>query len=454
MEDITPELLREIQRDFQSEFNKSKIISGLYEKVRDGTATYAEANDFAIETGKILANAYGSNLSSDVLPDGRMYYNIAQRIINPTMVNNYNLITDVTDKVQQSLNEAAKIGIKPVTPEMNQNRVDGIINRVANAEHFDDVAWILDEPIVNFSQSIVDDSIRRNAEFHADAGMKPVIVRKLAGGCCEWCAKLAGTYTYPDDVPHDVYRRHQRCRCTVDYNPRRGKIQNVHSKKWQTQEERERVEVRKKVGMPELEKSHNDKLLEKGYTNNDVIRTGTNEVDMAYIRSEEYMEKFRHISDNEDLNNALYRNAITLLDENKGSDTEGTFIFDAKKGKTILKRYGEKNTLEVKVSDRDLRIIRNQKPVVGMHNHPTNLPPNGADFTAAGYREYDFGVIVTHDGRIFKYKVGNRAFHAYALDMRIDKYMRKEYNLGVEEAFEKALNEFRKEYGISWQEIK
>lgn len=254
MEDITPELLRKIQRDFQSEFNKSKIISGLYEKVRDGTATYAEANDFAIETGKILANAYDRNLSSDVLPDGRMYYNIAQRIINPTMVNNYNLITDVTDKVQQSLNEAAKIGIKPVTPELNQDRIEGIVNRVVNAEHFDDVAWILDEPIVNFSQSIVDDSIRRNAEFHADAGMKPVIVRKLAGGCCEWCARLAGTYTYPNDVPHDVYRRHQRCRCTVDYNPGRGKVQNVHSKQWSGQNELAKLDARKKVGIKEEQK--------------------------------------------------------------------------------------------------------------------------------------------------------------------------------------------------------
>ena len=33
------------------------------------------------------------------------------------------------------------------------------------------------------------------------------------------------------------------------------------------------------------------------------------------------------------------------------------------------------------------------------------------------------------------------------------KYCSKEYNLNIKEAYEKALNEFRKEYGISWQEI-
>ncbi len=286
MEDITPELLKKIQNDFQEGFNKSKIISGLYEKVRDGTATYAEANDFAIETGKILANAYDSNLSSDVLPDGRMYYNIAQQIINPTMANNYKLITNVTDKVQQSLNEAAKIGIKPVTPELNQDRIDGIVNRVSNAKVFDDVAWILDEPIVNFSQSIVDDSIRRNAEFHADAGMRPMIVRKLAGGCCEWCARLAGTYTYPDDVPHDVYRRHQRCRCTVDYNPKRGKVQNVHSKQWRNQNELSKLDARKRVGITDEQKVSIQKGQDvtKEYERAKYPRQGKITVDDGYDR--------------------------------------------------------------------------------------------------------------------------------------------------------------------------
>lgn len=248
MEDVTPVLLQKIQDDFQTEFDKSKVIAKLYAKVRDGTATYAEANDFAIEVGDILANVYKRNLSSDILPDGKMYYNIAQRILNPTMRNNYNLITDVTNQVQQTLNEDANIGIKSVTPKLNQDRIDGIINRVSSEDYFDDVAWLLDEPVKNFSQSIVDNAIRENAEFHSKAGMSPKIVRKLAGGCCDWCRAVAGTYSYPD-VPKDVYRRHQRCRCTVDYHPGSGKVQNVHSKQWKTQEERDKIEARIIVGL-------------------------------------------------------------------------------------------------------------------------------------------------------------------------------------------------------------
>lgn len=249
MDDITPSLLKVIQKDFQTMFDKSDIISRLYAKVRDGTATYVEANEFAIETGDILSRAFKNNLSAAVLPDGKMYYNIAQRILEPTMTNNYDLITDITNQVQNALNKSAGIGIKAITPELNSDRIAGIINKVSNADNFEDVAWVLGEPIKTFSQSIVDDSIKANAEFHSRAGLQPVITRKVAGDCCDWCKAVAGTYRYPDDVPHDVYRRHQRCRCTVDYVPGDGKIQNVHTKKWQTQEQRDRIEARKNIGV-------------------------------------------------------------------------------------------------------------------------------------------------------------------------------------------------------------
>ena len=49
MEDVAPELLKKIQSDFQDRFDKSALIAELYEKVRDGTATYVEANKYAIE---------------------------------------------------------------------------------------------------------------------------------------------------------------------------------------------------------------------------------------------------------------------------------------------------------------------------------------------------------------------------------------------------------------------
>ena len=214
--DVVPELLDEIQKDFDRQFRSNSIVIDIYGKIRSRVATYKEANEFSIQCGEMLARSIKKYVTADVLPEGRMWYNIATRILTPTLRNNYSLITDVTDAAQSIFNENNGIGFKPITPAFNTNRLNGLIDKVSNAENYDDVAWVMDEPIVNFSQSIVDQAIKDNADFQYKAGMTPKIKRTVVGGCCEWCQRLAGTYNYPY-VPTDVYRKHNRCRCTVEY---------------------------------------------------------------------------------------------------------------------------------------------------------------------------------------------------------------------------------------------
>ena len=229
--DIVPELLDKIQKEFQASVKNNAAMIRFAELVKNGTATYKQANDYAVWCGQFLSAAYKNNITSGILPDGRMYYNIADRILSETLTKNHELISTAAEAVQNSLNRNAGIGIKAIKPKLNQDRIKGLIDKVSDADNFDDVAWVLDEPVVNFSQSIVDDTIKTNAEFHSKAGLKPTIVRVPEAGACEWCREVAGTYTYPD-VPEDVYRRHERCRCTVEYDPGDGRAQNVHTKKW------------------------------------------------------------------------------------------------------------------------------------------------------------------------------------------------------------------------------
>lgn len=230
MDDITPELLKKIQEQFRQNSKGNSKLTSLIKKLDDGKATYLDANDFAIEIGNILSKSFQDNLSSEILPNGRMYYNIANRLLNPTLKNNYELISGYSKDVQQLLNKQAKIGIKAQVPKFNQNRVDGLVNRISSESDFDKIKWILGDSVVNFSQSVVDDSIEDNAKFHEKSGMHPQITRKVVGKACDWCSKLAGTYSYPEKVPKDVYRRHANCRCMVNYIPQKGKAQNIWDK--------------------------------------------------------------------------------------------------------------------------------------------------------------------------------------------------------------------------------
>lgn len=249
MDDIAPELLEKMQRAFKDNLDSNSKIRELYKLVQGGKATYVDAEDFAYEVGSMLAKVFGENLSSAILPDGKMYYNIAERILRPLLEEDHALIADVVARVQGELNRKAGIGIKAQSIPANDDRIDGIINKVSSAKKYDDVAWVLDEPVKAFSQSVVDESLKANINFQGKAGLHPRVIRKAEHKCCEWCSRLEGEYDYPD-VPHDVYRRHERCRCTVDYDPGTGKeYQNVHTKQWKTVEERDKIEIRKKVGI-------------------------------------------------------------------------------------------------------------------------------------------------------------------------------------------------------------
>ena len=83
----------------------------------------------------------------------------------------------------------------------------------------------------NITGSFQTDYIKKNAEFRSKAGLNCYIERKDGHNCCDWCAKLAGKYRYPDEVPKDVRRRHDNCTCDVSYASEKGR-QNVHSKRW------------------------------------------------------------------------------------------------------------------------------------------------------------------------------------------------------------------------------
>lgn len=229
MEDIAPALLDAIREDFTHRLRRNRKILTLYEAIQNGTAAYQDVQVYAYEIGDALSQAFAKYISAEALPDGRMYFNIAERVLRPILEENHGLIADAALRVQEALNKKAKIGLKAQAVKVNKDRIDGLVDKISNAERFDDVAWVLNEPVKNFCQSVVDQTVKANVNFQGRAGLRPRVVRKAEGKCCEWCSALAGEYDYPD-VPDDVYRRHERCRCSVEYDPGSGRRQNVWTK--------------------------------------------------------------------------------------------------------------------------------------------------------------------------------------------------------------------------------
>ena len=217
---MSNDLLERITQTFEKRLKNVNIKATSYEDV----------NDYAVALGEILTTAFNIHITEN---PGE----IIEQILNDRLKENHRLITDFGRLVQDILNKQAKIGLEAQIPEVNQSRIDGLVGKITEGD-FEQSKWLLGSPVVNFNQSVVDDMVRKNAEFHFRSGMNPKIIRKEVGNCCKWCKNLVGTYKYPD-VPKDVYRRHRNCRCTVEYIPKKGIRQDVHTKKvkYETKEE-------------------------------------------------------------------------------------------------------------------------------------------------------------------------------------------------------------------------
>ena len=356
-DDVLPELLKEVQANFEAEFGKSKVVEDAFKLLKAKKATYFTANDFAIEVGEILARALKSVVTADRLPDGKMYYNIAKRLLEPVLGNNYKTVADYAVKVQSDLNKKAKIGLNVKKPVLNQDRIDGLINRLSSEDDFSKAQRLLDEPVVNFTQAVIDDTIKINAEFQYSAGLNPTIERRTSGRCCKWCESLSGTYNYPH-VPEDFYHRHQRCRCTIEYDPKTGRRQNSWSKKWYRSDHSE-LERRRKMNIDIRDNNRKSDILEYRKIV-DVLGVEKSPISLAEFQDLKYndVEKYKELKDRAVWSEAKFPSEKSLNGHFKSHGDEFTNISKEQYQKAAASLLAEPVSEDILGYDTEFRRVR------------------------------------------------------------------------------------------------
>ena len=234
VKDVVPELMEQIDARFKANNLSDRQLGRVSQRITAGTADLSDAHKFAERLGFNLSDALTGTLTENNLPNGRLYYNIAERTVIPALEQDYELVNEAAAMIQKSIDEKAQIGLASVRADFPIERIQNLIDKLTADEITPQqvISW-LTEPIVNNSEAFVDDYVEANSKFRAKAGLKTKLIRKAAWNCCDWCSKLEGTYDY-GSAPSDIYRRHEYCRCTVTYQSEKIS-QNVWSKrKWET----------------------------------------------------------------------------------------------------------------------------------------------------------------------------------------------------------------------------
>lgn len=129
MKDIVPKLQKSVLSDFYSmveEDNKMQaILTG-----KDKRATLTQVSKHAERLGEYAVRSLEKNLTDETLPDGTLYWNIAKGVIPPLMREVQNLAIDMAVTIQKREDEKTGIGLKPVRPPFNQERIEAVMNKV------------------------------------------------------------------------------------------------------------------------------------------------------------------------------------------------------------------------------------------------------------------------------------------------------------------------------------
>lgn len=205
---------------WQKALKENKQVQEFMRRIEAGLPGYKTVEEMASQTGQIAGRILSKSVVDNAV-DGMMSETDAAQILQPTMTANYKYVADAAEKAQLNINKEAGNGLGAVRPQMNQDRINGLVKEIAASEDVAALAPRLTSQIENASMSVVDDFVRENADFQYEVGKSPVIIREGGSTCCKWCADLTGVYEYSRvrNTGNDVFRRHDNCRCTIEFDP-------------------------------------------------------------------------------------------------------------------------------------------------------------------------------------------------------------------------------------------
>lgn len=173
-------------------------------------------------------------------------------------------------------------------------------------------------------------------------------------------------------------------------------------------------------------------------------------IDGTYISSGEYRRKFDAISDNPALNRLLYQLAKKMLLHRSGTLYEDMYWIDLDTLKIVAEETSSVLESEIVYSAKTKEEILKYNNLITVHSHPNSFPPSDADLESNYMYGYSYGVVVCHNGEVYKYFASEEIRTQYYA-LVIAKY--KGYGYSEKIAILKAYEEIQENYKIKVEEV-
>lgn len=227
----TDAIVKKIARDFRANVNGSTNIRSLQKKLRDGVATYKDANKYAMEISKALDKALAANLTDGALTAAE-YKAVVAEALPSGLEATYGTVSDYTKEVQLIQNKKAGINLKAVVTKNDGTAIATTTQNAVKAADYSEASGAIKQDTMQFAQNITIRMMRDNAGFLKNVGYDIKVERiyddvGLRRGTkyaepCEFCINRAGEFDYDTAIRKEVFARHPGCGCTIIYNAEKG----------------------------------------------------------------------------------------------------------------------------------------------------------------------------------------------------------------------------------------
>lgn len=253
-ERVTAEYERHVRSDSRLEAFRRKLTAGGTNGV--SAITLKDAHAYVDRLAQIFGECFGRAVL-DIAQGERE--GTCMRLMRDRVTD----IDEVSEGAQSAVLARQGLNISPKPEAYPEKRIFTLAHSLEDPTATDEqIVRRADSASATVMRSRFDENMKKGARTCAEAGLKTYIVRDGSSKCCEWCAGLAGRYSYGSE-PKDVYRRHDNCSCSVVYESGRGR-QNVWSKQyWSAEQEQEYLRLRDEMAPKRLNAKQAQALREQ-----------------------------------------------------------------------------------------------------------------------------------------------------------------------------------------------
>lgn len=173
-------------------------------------------------------------------------------------------------------------------------------------------------------------------------------------------------------------------------------------------------------------------------------------INHTYINGGSYRRKFDFISDSSELNRLIFQLSKKMLEHRSGSKFEDMYWIDVAHRTVIAEETESCSEEQIIYSDSIRSKIQKYDNLITLHSHPNSYPPSINDLNSNFINQYGLGIVVCHDGKIFKY-ASNQEIQEDYYKMVVVKHLKKGYN--EYEAQIEALMELVTKFDIMVKEV-